>query len=434
MKIVSMDDYKYGIVELVRKYWLSRTEDLRALITPSIKTIIVGDVHGDLNQLLPPLIATGTLELLDEIPEVVDEAHNLYIPKYTVHAGSPVKIYFLGDIVDEGPCSRECAIILANVMKNADNVYFVFGNHDLNQLAYFPVITPDVPTMMPSLWQSLKPETLELENVSVHINTIRPPDYAVEYWRATVNALHSIFHSPNSGLCFYLSDIKYVVSHCVLTNRSVQDLVYGHARRSNEYLRKKYLINEGERFPTSSTGKADIDDDSESAAIRSRKNITGGFHQWWNEASEKNCAKLNNIFKRSSCEVLQANKATYSREESNALWDSIVGHTIGGIFTAGKLVVNVIPVNTDQDRQRHLVPSISSNTHKRVLYFDFGCSCFQPLGGKSSPDFVMIDQNGRMTLSCLPALMINYDIDGRLCMEEYNGKTKFDGRHVFAYI
>lgn len=403
-------DYKFGTVALITKYWSRYSFRLDSSQT---KCVFVGDVHGDLNQLLPPLIATNTITLTDESPRVIDDYTHLYLPHYSVNEEAQIFVILLGDLVDEGPCSRECALILADVLEHCDNVKFCFGNHDLNVLSYYSFNKPDIPTMLPSFWQSLKQETLELEGVSVHINSISPSDYAVRYWRLLVDALKRIFDSKNSGLCFIGEKPDLIFSHAVINDRAISDLLTQRSRRETAELKGKYLLQ-----PL---------DEQERKSLIATIQSSGVVNKQW-------CRVVNKLFKHSTCEFLHANRLTYNRVEDFAKCNCVVGHTFGGLFRYEPRVINPIPCLYDEDREQHLKPSLSKVTKKHVLYFDFACSCGCPLGGCSRPDFVYVNYNNELKLSRLHGIVIAYDIPGNLVLIEYAGKTKYDGaQEVFKF-
>ena len=396
-------DYKYGTVSLISKYWSKYQFRLDSSQT---KCVFVGDVHGDLNQLLPPLIATNTITITGESPRIIDQYTHLYLPHYTVNEEAQIFVIFLGDLVDEGPCSRECAIILADVLEKCENVRFCFGNHDLNILSYWGVEKPDIPTMLPSFWNSLKQETLELEGVSVHVNSISPPDYALKYWRGLADALKRIFDSEHSGLCFIGEKPDLIFSHTVINDKSINELLMQKSRRENEELRDRYL------------GKKLGDSEWKELVVEIQNSHI--VNKRW-------CSVINKLFKHSNCEFLHANKLTYNRIEDFAKCDCVIGHTFGGLFRIPPRVINPIPCLYDEDRELHLKPSISKVTKKHVLYFDFACSCGTPIGGCSRPDFVYVSYYNELKLSRLHGIVITYDIPGNLILIEYAGKTKYDG-------
>ena len=401
--------YKFGIVKLLSEYWSKYTVRLDPIST---RMVIVGDVHGDLNQFLPPLIASGVITLKSGDPLPIDKEMHLYLPRYEVNTETDIDVIYLGDLVDQGPSSREICLMMADIMEKNKRVKLVLGNHDLNVIALHGYKSPDIPSMLTAMWDSLKPETLELEDVSVHGNTITPSNYAVKYFECESEALFRIFNLPTSGICFFDKELNSIISHTSITNKSINELITQRSRRDEKRLRERHLMELSKEKWS-----------EYSREIQQSKVI-----------DEKWCEMVNTLFKHSNCEYIHFNTLVYNRIDTEVIYNSIVGHTIGGVFRCKPLIVNPIPCLFDSERELHLIPTISEKTKMEVYYFDFSCSCMSPLNDVSRPDYVIVSRNNEFRLSYLPGLCITYDFDGHLMLIEFKGKTRFFGTKSISRI
>lgn len=201
-------------IELLTRYWFEQQNAVRSRFKGA-DALFVGDCHGDINQVLLPLIATHSIEIIGGI-EVLYEAT---IPKFICKDCS-IPIYFLGDYVEKWILSRNVIAILRKVMKECKNVYLCIGNHD----AWYISRTPEEARIKILKHAYLEHKQMQLYNE--HIRVVRHKltydgseekfvEFINDYYRPLFEGIRELFDNERMQVCFQYKDI--VVSHTILS-------------------------------------------------------------------------------------------------------------------------------------------------------------------------------------------------------------------------
>eukprot|EP00930_Biecheleria_cincta_P050627 TRINITY_DN35811_c0_g1_i1.p1 TRINITY_DN35811_c0_g1~~TRINITY_DN35811_c0_g1_i1.p1 ORF type:complete len:437 (+),score=75.21 TRINITY_DN35811_c0_g1_i1:54-1364(+) len=92
---------------------------------------IIGDSHGDKNYLVRCLLATGLFKL--------DQASNDLVWNPGMHAETNFEVVVLGDFIDRGIFSRQCALLLKALSEHetwGSHLVVLMGNHESMMLRY----------------------------------------------------------------------------------------------------------------------------------------------------------------------------------------------------------------------------------------------------------------------------------------------------------
>lgn len=374
-------------LEVLTRYWQSY--DKRNL---EATKVFVGDIHGDFNQFILPLIETETITLLGGIEAVYESTFpeaNVYLPKFKINETS-VQIYYLGDLVDEGNHSRNVVLMMAKLLKKTKNIHFCFGNHDTNIIGKIDAFRrkPELP-LLRSYYTTLVKEMTAYKNVSItdgecYYKSEKNKEFAVQYFAPLLDAYETLFKLGE--ICYYVDGI--VVSHTVITQRTFNDLMKNKARfLRGGAVEKPYL----QKDPASLV------------------------------------EVINKAFKKASPEYIAANSLTYNRLEDGKLFEeNIVGHTKGGVNRSEKMKINPIPVEFDFERKLHCKPQ------NGIYYFDLDSSSGYDIDNVSRPDYFFLKDASDMEVSKTNALRLTYELDtNSLKLLIYHGKHKYDGVEEF---
>lgn len=382
-------------IEILTKYWFEKQKKIEIIES---KYLFVGDVHGDFNQFIAPLIYSGTITLKNEIRTIykskISNISNVYIPEYKINK-SNVEIFYLGDYVDEGIYSRNILCMLNELVRKCENIHLIIGNHDANILgryldfkdgtldfyklkSYWPTFQKEI-----SSYEEIHSyrEFVELKKSKININ-----DFLQDYFTTLFRPLFEMFRDRYLKV-FYeinLNDEIFIVSHTLITNRAINELKMNKTRFKTE-IKPKPIIDE----------KYDGDD-------------------------------VNELFRISSSSFISANRLLYNRSEVD-LWKNkfIVGHSPGGEYS--QMGINIIPSKNQSDRILHTKPIIKDDY--KIYYFDLKSSSGYDIDNVSRPDFFYF--NKEMRVSNLNAIRTYYSFnDGKIKMEEYRGKNKTDGVNI----
>lgn len=357
-------------LQLLVTYWSKFKQHIKT------KTVFVGDVHGDFNQFIAPLIMTGVIELDGTLIEAYHSEYpeaSVWVPKFVVKDTS-VTVYYLGDYIDEGLFSRNILMMMCQL---PDNCKYVIGNHDANVLGRY-LKWKDGSLQYNELrtyWSTFQKEMSYSKTIHVvGADVIGPSNFVHEYFRPLFESLYDLFKTRFKVIYEWNG---WWISHTVITDRTLKDLIDGKTRMDGD----DRPINEGH---VSSTSMVD---------------------------------SINNRFYYASAAYIKASSLLYNRRP-NPRHDSIVGHTPGGEYAY--MNVNPIGCETDDDRLKHCQPV------DRILWFDIKASSGYDIDGVSRPDFFYYDDSFKVTR--LHALRLYYDVEiKKLCLDEYKGKHKTDG-------
>ena len=159
------------------------------------KYIFVGDVHGDLNQFLYPLIDTGTITLTGKVNSIKQKYNeiDLHLPEYSCNE-CDTEIYYVGDLSDNYIFSRQIVVMLAYIMKQCKNVHLCIGNHDIIYMNHYDVKDITATTFSKHL-QSLDFLASAYPTLSLYRYDLTCPgkDFLDEYFKPMLNAYHELW-------------------------------------------------------------------------------------------------------------------------------------------------------------------------------------------------------------------------------------------------
>ena len=255
-----------------------------------VKYIFIGDIHGDLHQLLDPLVRYGVInidrtgcvekvllnDMLDEYEtwmktagkqfkcrqvgefrkaEGLIDSFDAWIPRFTINEPDKWlcdKVVILGDLINEWINSRSVvAIVRRLLMKYCDNVIFIYGNHDMRAVGNFPrFITGEYDlTDIPSMWCTMKKSFVN-SNVMIRGNEARlvcesgkmlngeitASDHVWLYMFPVFWCLHDIYAKRLGRVCYYLNR-----SDNTADNGANRGIIVSHTFWSGEILKRMVL-------------------------------------------------------------------------------------------------------------------------------------------------------------------------------------------------
>lgn len=383
-----MNINQYDGIKLLTEYWYEHKNR-----NEFAKYIFVGDVHGDINQFILPLIETETITLENKIETVYKskyEEANIYLPKFKINK-SDVIIYYLGDLIDEGNFSRNIVYMINYLFENeCKNIRLCFGNHDLNILG-----------SINSYYNTLIKELTPYPNVSVCNNKCyykckENNEFLNEYLKPLQECMLNLFKKRYGNICYLVNDM--VVSHTIITGRTLDELIENKSRLD---LKDKTTL---------------VDGKMNDKWINILKN-----HE--NESLIDVVESINNVFYHSKKDYIIANSLTYNRMDKNKIfYKNIVGHTEGGLYRSEKLLINPIPATYDFERQIH-----TQHTNG-VYFFDINASSGYDIDNVSRMDYFYLNDKNEMKTTKTYAIRLFYNYnDAKLELQIYKGKFKFDG-------
>lgn len=216
-------------LKLLVSYWTTFTEFTDA------DYIFVGDVHGDFNQFIAPLIAAKLIKLkpsvrfidVDEVygndpnepaEHDVGDKNNInartkamksttpidskiqgqsaqispkpnknvqfpeskpWIPEYTILDSCRTTIIYLGDLIDEWIFGRTIVHMLRELLTNEvskPHIRFIYGNHDLSLIGRYNLFKTGVlkfPYDLPTTWNTIKKELNYSDKIKIFGDQIR---------------------------------------------------------------------------------------------------------------------------------------------------------------------------------------------------------------------------------------------------------------------
>ena len=275
-------------VKLVAQKWA----DVRVVEEKS-RYVFIGDIHGDLHQLLNPLVKYGilrltgnidTVEMKTVLENIIEGCKNTCfknelaymksiqknmskIPAVDMTVPEIVfaekdqwkcdKVIILGDVINEWINSRVVAWIIHKLLlKYPGEIIFIYGNHDARIIGNYPLfINGELELVsIPPLWCTLKKEMvipdvfirgteivitgkLASKNVSGYM-------IAWLYVLPIFYYLHDIYTKRLGHVCYYLPDIRdgYICSHTFWSPEAVKRMVeYRYAKTVSDTQRRNYF-------------------------------------------------------------------------------------------------------------------------------------------------------------------------------------------------
>lgn len=414
-------------IDLVVDYW--------SKVTPTLTdhTLFVGDVHADINQFLAPLVMSGLITLTRNIKAIPNEtaypctifaksdkeedellklSHfdelTLYIPEYIINAECKSKIVYLGDIIHEWIFGRVCLYILYDLLfRVPNNIVYIYGNHDLNVLAIYPLyrrMLINMGAIMQTTYDTMAKEmnmykSLHFYNFNIEYNgndNGLGKLFMYAYLAHLFEPLYDIFISKRGCLCKYLTidNVPFIVSHCVWDmkwlpafvdskasgfNNNLQYIhysVYSRVREEKTKDESKELLLYLHNTCKSKTGPSPVSVDVSKIANTHYK----GYE--YRELANA----MNDIIDGSQYFALTNNIMLRNRSTYNLFVNQITGHTPGGTWR--DIGVNVGESTYYNERLTKLTPE---QINKRYLfYWDFNASAGYVKDEFSRPDFVYV--------------------------------------------
>ena len=381
-------DHKLSIEKLAH-YWSSFPIKMR-----NTKNIFVGDIHGDLNQFLLPLVENDIIRIKDSIHLAykgkVSDVSNVYVPDWEIGKSSQnIQVYYVGDYCDEGIHTRTILCLMSELIRKLSNLHFCIGNHESNLVGNYMKWKDNKlqPCDIRSYWGTMQKEVSYTSKVHVYRNVI-DSKLLHDYTAPIFEILHDLLHNKHLNICYdvKLNDKHVCVSHTIITNLSIKELAENKPR--------------GEK---------------------SKSKQTDDIHV------PTTCNEVNELYLCSSDTYKRTNRITYNRSETD-FWrkTNIIGHTPGGYYRE-KPSVNPIPCKFNSERILHCKPTdVKGN---EIYYFDICASSGFDIDNVSTPDYFYFDEDEHvMKVSNAKAIRLFYDVcTNKLTLQEYGGKTKFEG-------
>lgn len=418
-------------IGILARYWSTyKPKDIKT------HHIFIGDIHGDLNQLLLPLVELAIIQVSNRIRCVYhDDTSKLcdvFIPEFVI-LRNDINVYILGDFIDEGMHSRSVLALLRELSKH-DFVYLVIGNHDANILGRYNEYKNGTLNFrsLRSYWLTLQRESTAYEDVFISKGKVIIKDsdkFLKAYFKPLFDWYYELFSQGKLNVCYQLNidKTKYIISHTLITSKAINELTTQQTRSMDTSLDNEPIIK-----PDASMKKR-IDE------ILKKDKFMFNYED------------INILFRYSNASFIAANRLLYNRMEKDP-WTkySIVGHTPG--FEYRQMGINPQPCRDFTERQSHCQPIRAHDAKKSyIYYFDVLASSGYDNDDVSRPDyFYYIDaetakefneqkhakkddkENGLFLVSNAQALHLYYNVEkDKLVFEAYKGKNKTDG--VFRF-
>lgn len=427
-------------MSLVTNHW--------SRVSPTLTnhTLFVGDVHADINQFIAPLVMTGLITLTGELTLIPNEKAypstiyaksdkdddilqiphfdelTLYIPTYVVNKKCASKIIYLGDLVHEWIFGRVVMYILHDLLHQVpENIVFVYGNHDMNVLAIYPLYRRRLINMENIMQTTFNTMAKELSPYkSIHLYRFKV-DYngdeakgqllTYAYLAHMFEPLYNIFTHHLGKVSHYVSidNVPFIASHCpwdlkwipgfveskASGNNNLAYLNYSVYSRISEYTTKpdskRYLLDMHSACKARSGPPGSVD----TSKITTR-HLKGYEYRKLSEA-------VNDVVDGYQFLSLSNNIMFRNRNPGNLFVNQITGHTPGG---SSWRINGVNPGQTTfyEERVKKMTPE--SHNDRYLFYWDFNASAGYVNDEFSRPDFIYVD-NGRVNSQRYTADEIN---------------------------
>ena len=432
------DISQFDGMRLICQYWHSVNSDNHFnvnLINDSL--VIVGDVHGDFNQFIAPLVLTGLITITSpEVKEIDNPGGVIYLPEYTINTNNKKRVIYLGDMVDEWIFSRSIVVMLYDILRQLpNNVKYIFGNHDLALIGRYQLYTEksiNFALDTPALWQTLKKELNHVKNLKIYRTTaeldgepFKGYDYIHSYVQPLFESLWKIFsqHLGVISCVIELNKKPFIVSHTTWSVQAVQQLM----TPNNEYSIKSDRPGDNkdeQKQPFETASNTVIEEMKYVKQLIDGVNAGKLKHENLISEYQHLSTAINAIFRTKSKLYISKNLLTYTRITKNIFLNHIIGHSSGAEFRDQG--VNVGLSIYYEERESKLSPTFFNQ--RTVYYFDFGCSAGYDHDEISHPDFVYSNSSG-LFVSNLPAFSFIIN-NGRDALLVLNDKTPRSGNKI----
>ena len=404
------------------------------------KNIIVGDIHGDIFQLFLPLIDSGIITIEYDVPELKynDKEYpecDLYIPIYRVNK-SDTNVYYLGDLTEEGMFSREVVYCLNDISKKYENIFICIGNHDCHWLSLCS--TKDLRLNLfndnNSAFETFIKDTIYSPNITIVGNKILyknniNDEFMKSYYKPLLDSYYEMFVSRRMNIAYCINDS--VISHTIIIDKSIDELIRNISRNPNELKRNEYIIDR-------KNYKIDLDMKAigfpKSFWLKHKESL---FDQnLLNKSSDilKNYKKyktnevidaINDYFYFSSREYIHSNRLTYNRTENSIFKNNIIGHTIPRQFISDEgFSINPIGCELYSERKQHEKPI------NGIYYFDLKSSAGLDLENVSRPCYFVTDDFKSFTIHDKYGIRLLRSIENKIEILIYKGLIKANGLSI----
>lgn len=366
-------------VKLITKYWSNMKERVNSDIC------IVGDVHGDLNQFLAPLVMLGIITLTGEVTTIDD----IPLPSYTINS-TDKRVIYLGDMIDEWIFGRQVVRMLRDLLEKTKNITYIYGNHDVALIGRYQLFKDGlltIPFDLPPLWETLKSELNYRRDIKIYGTKIekdgsveKGEKFLQQYLTPLFEDLYWIFSHEKgqvSKACM-INGESFIISHSTWTLGALRQLNEGQTSMTE---RPSDKVN-SQLLPAIDGKNVNERSDIISDIIRVRQCPTDKYQSLSTEC--------NRLFHSRSRLFVSRNAITYTRNKEGIFLNQITGHTPGSEWR--DIGVNVGPSRFHDEREKKLVPE--SINGKKVYYFDFNCSAGYDHDELSRPDFVYVREEG----------------------------------------
>lgn len=433
------DISEYEGVRLICQYWSADQSNTKLDEVKNSKLIFVGDVHGDINQFIAPLVLSNLITITNNVDEVKSYGSKIYIPHYKINKNRIVKIIYLGDIVNEWIFNRTITYMLYDLLKNASsNVFYLYGNHDLSLIGRYHLFKEnklDLSVDIPALWETVKKELNYVKDLKIHHDKaelngdpVKGAEYVYKHLLPVFETLYSIMNENLGKLCLpiEINSKNYMLSHTTWAIHGLIELIKtdkplidtGDTKKESSSLPTEDEANQQAvaqiikiKIPTttrpSDTEPTQIEPITKSTSskkytayiqsiidkikpfIDEGKLIPPEVHD---EIDYVRLAEAVNIhFQSKSRLYISKNILTSTRTTKAIFLNQIVGHSPGDEFRDQN--VNLGQSTYLKERMAKLLHPAFIN--KRVIYyFDFGCSAGYDHDEISRPDFVFSSATG----------------------------------------
>lgn len=412
-------------IDLALDYWLH--------IQPTLTnhTIFVGDVHADINQFIAPLVMSGLITLTGELAlipneqaykstifaktdkdeELMNLPHydelTLFVPKYTINKTCTSKIIYLGDLIHEWIFGRVVMYMLHDLLNQVpDNIVYIYGNHDLNVLAIYPLYRRRLINMgniMQTTYDTMAKELNMYKSVhfyqfKVDFNgdELLGQVFTYAYLAHIFEPLYDIFVNRRGRLSHYINidNVPFIVSHCVWDLKWIPNFIDSKASGMNNNLSyvhysvysrvtdykakpesKEYLLS----LHSCCKSKSGPSPTSVDITKLTERKLKGYEYRELSEA-------MNDIIDGSQFIALTNNIMLKNRVTYNMFVNQITGHTPGGSWR--DIGANVGHSTFYEERLKKLTPELHNERY--LFYWDFNASAGYDKDEFSRPDFVYV--------------------------------------------
>lgn len=419
-------------IELITNYWFKKQSLLPTVLNNH--TLFVGDVHSDLHQFIAPLVSTGLITLTGNIKSINNEniyeltlyksaddkslmtslKHfdelTLFVPEYKINTNCKSKIIYLGDMINEWLHSRTILYMLSDLIVNSENVIYIYGNHDINLVALYPLyqrhlLYNNISEHLSTTYLTMSKElnmyrTLSFSNYKLlYNNSIADGQtFLTCYMSQLFEPLHKIFANRIGYVCLFaqIDKTSFMLSHTTINIIHILKTISSKSNiinPNNKLQSVHHCIFE--RASKHSLNAANKDYIFKLFNTLRNNNDMLIPESLSNYSLTTNCYSdlqiiINDIIHSMTYINLSNVMILYDRSIEFTFLNQIIGHTPG--YTWRDANINESSSMLYSERLSKIKsPSVVNN--KLIYYFDFNCSAGYDINEISRPDFVYVSNN-----------------------------------------